>query len=276
MARTHEPTMTQVVSRDGTQIAYWTSGEGPPLVVVHGTPADHTRWRPLLPYLEPHVAVHAIDRRGRGASGDTPDYDLAREYEDVAAVVDAVAAASGTPVDLYGHSHGGIVAFGAATLTSKIHKLVLYEGWPVPNPDVYALPPGLEDRMDALLAQGDRDAVVETLFRELELMSDEDLDAFKAAPSWPGRVAAAHTITREVRAETGARLDPELAGTITVPVLLLTGSDSHDPSKADIEAVAGALPDARIVVLEGQEHVADVLVPEVFAQHALAFLRDQR
>jgi pimeloyl-ACP methyl ester carboxylesterase len=276
MARTDEPAMTRVVSRDGTQIACWTSGHGPPLVVVHGTPADHTRWRPLLPYLEPHVTVHAIDRRGRGGSGDAPDYDLAREYEDVAAVVDAAAAASGTPVDLYGHSHGGIVAFGAATLTSKVGKLVLYEGWPVPDPDVYALPRGLEDRLDALLAQGDRDAVVETLFRELELLSDADMQAFKAAPSWPGRVAAAHTITREVRAETTARLDPELARRITVPVLLLTGSDSHDPSKAAIETVAAALPDARIVVLQGQEHVADVLVPEVFAQQLLVFLHDQR
>jgi pimeloyl-ACP methyl ester carboxylesterase len=271
-----QATVMRVVSRDGTQIAYWSSGEGPPLVVVHGTPADHSRWRPLLPYLEPHATVHAMDRRGRGASGDAPGYDLAREYEDVAAVVDTVAEASGAPVDLYGHSHGGIVAFGAATLTSNIGKLVLYEGWPVPNPDVYALPPGLEDRMDALLAAGDRDAVVEALFREIELMSDEDIDAFKAAPSWPGRVAAAHTITREVRAETGARLDPELAGRITVPVLLLTGSDSHDPSKADIETVAAALPDAVILVIEGQEHVADVLVPQLFADHILGFLRNQR
>jgi pimeloyl-ACP methyl ester carboxylesterase len=275
MARIDEPSVMRVVSRDGIEIACWRSGKGPPLVVVHGTPADHTRWRPLLPYLEPHVAVHAMDRRGRGASGDAPEYALAREYEDVVAVVDAVAAASGAPVDLYGHSHGGIVAFGAATLTSKLRKLVLYEGWPVPDPDVYALPPGLEDRMDALLAAGDRDAVVETLFRELELLSDEDMQAFKAAPSWPGRVAAAHTITREVRAETTARLDPELAGRITVPVLLVTGQNSSDPSKADIEAVAAALPDARVVVIEGQEHVADVLVPEVFAEHLLAFLRDQ-
>jgi pimeloyl-ACP methyl ester carboxylesterase len=61
-----------------------------------------------------------------------------------------------------------------------------------------------------------------------------------------------------------------------VPVLLLTGQNSSDPAKADIEAVAAALPDARIVVIEGQEHVADILVPEVFAEHVLAFLRDQR
>jgi pimeloyl-ACP methyl ester carboxylesterase len=129
---------------------------------------------------------------------------------------------------------------------------VLYEGWPVPNPDIYALPPGLEDRLDALLAAGDRYGVVEAFFRELVLLSDADMEAFRAAPSWPGRVAAAHTITREVRAETGARLDPELAGRITVPVLLLIGQHSSDPFKADTEAVAAALPDARIVVIEGQ------------------------
>jgi 2-polyprenyl-6-methoxyphenol hydroxylase-like FAD-dependent oxidoreductase len=70
---------TSVVSRDGTQIAYWTSGCGPPLVLVQGAPADHTRWRPLLPYLEPHVTVHALDRRGRGASTDTPAYRLERD-----------------------------------------------------------------------------------------------------------------------------------------------------------------------------------------------------
>lgn len=60
-----------------------------------------------------------MDRRGRGASGDAPDYHLAREFEDVAAVVDAVAEASGSAVDVYGHSFGGLCAFGGATLTSR-------------------------------------------------------------------------------------------------------------------------------------------------------------
>jgi pimeloyl-ACP methyl ester carboxylesterase len=182
---------TSVASRDGTEIAYWTSGDGPPLVLAHGAPADHTRWRPLLPYLEQHVTVHAIDRRGRGASGDAPEYSLEREHEDVAAVVDAVAA-SGEQVDVYGHSHGGIVAFGAATLTGNIRRLVLYEGWPVPDPSIYALPADVVRRMDKLFAEGDRDGVVEALFRSVEEMSAEDLAALRSAPSWPGRVAAAH------------------------------------------------------------------------------------
>ena len=106
---THTEIKASVASHDHTEIAYWTSGDGPPIVLVHGHPPT-TRDGALAPHLERHVTVHAIDRRGRGASGDAPDYSLQREYEDVAAVVDAVAAASGERVDVYGHSHGGIVA----------------------------------------------------------------------------------------------------------------------------------------------------------------------
>jgi pimeloyl-ACP methyl ester carboxylesterase len=273
MADTEESAVTRVVSRDGTEIGYWTSGEGPPLVLLHGTTADHTRWRPLLPYLEPHATVHAVDRRGRGASGDGPDYDVAREFEDVAAVVDAVAEDSGSAVDVLGHSFGGVCAFGGAALTSNVRRLVLYEGWPPVHPDVLALPPGLEERLDALLGEGSREAVIETFFREFLKMPEEQLSAFRAQPAWQNRVAAAHTITRELRAMPA--LDPEQAAGITVPTLMLVGGDSPDSMKADPETVAAALPDARITVLEGQQHVADVLVPDVFAEHVVAFLRDQ-
>jgi pimeloyl-ACP methyl ester carboxylesterase len=55
---------------------------------------------PLLPYLEPRFTVHAVDRRGRGQSGDAPSYAIARELEDAAAVVDAVAETSGSAVDV--------------------------------------------------------------------------------------------------------------------------------------------------------------------------------
>ena len=270
--RTHTEIVTSVASRDGTEIAYWTSGSGPPMVLVHGSPADHTRWRPLVPYLQHNVTVHAIDRRGRGASGDAPEYCLEWEYEDVAAVVDKIAATAGETVDVYGHSHGGIVAFGAATLTAHIRKLVLYEGWPVPNPSIYALPADVIRRMDKLLAEGDRDGVVEALFRSVEEMSDKDMALLRSAPSWPGRIAAAHTVTRELVAETHARLEAEQAAKITVPVLLLTGEKSRDPAKSEVSAVAAALSDVRLSVLEGQQHVADILDPETFAKQLLGFL----
>lgn len=141
------------------------------------------------------------------------------------------------------------------------------------NPDAHAFPPGVAERLDALLAEGDREAIVETVFREIVMMTEEELAALRGQPAWQARVAVAHTITREIRAVPEARFDPEQAAKITVPTLLLTGSESRDPSTADNQTVAAALPDARITVLEGQEHVADVLVPEIFAEHVVAFLR---
>ena len=83
----------------------------------------------------------AMDRRGFGASGDTADYSIERDFEDVAAVVDAVAARTGGPVALWGHSYGANCAMGAATLTSNVHHLVLYEpslGLPYPPGSIEA------------------------------------------------------------------------------------------------------------------------------------------
>ncbi|NDL56186.1 alpha/beta fold hydrolase [Phytoactinopolyspora mesophila] len=269
---TYSTVESSVVSRDGTEIVYWTSGDGSPIVLVHGAPADHTRWRPLLPYVEEHLTVHAMDRRGSGASGDAVAYSLEREYEDVAAVIDAVAAACGQNVDVYGHSHGAMAAFGAATLTANLRKLVLYEGWPAPDPSIYALPVEVMERMNHLLADGNRGGVVETLFRAIENVSDEDVAWLRSAPSWPGRVAAAEALPREISAETRARLEPEQAAKITVPVLLVTGEESTDPAKAEVDTVADALPDARHLELAGQQHIGDILAPETFATHLLQFL----
>jgi pimeloyl-ACP methyl ester carboxylesterase len=78
-----------VISSDGTHIGYWRTGEGPPLVLIHGTSADHARWDPVLPALQKHFTVYAVDRRGQGGSGDAAEYSLEREVEDVVAVVDS-------------------------------------------------------------------------------------------------------------------------------------------------------------------------------------------
>jgi pimeloyl-ACP methyl ester carboxylesterase len=272
---TSRAAMTHVVSRDGTKIAYWTSGDGPPLLLVHGTSGSHERFGPLLPYLEPHASVHAMDRRGRGGSGDAPEYELARELEDVAAVVDAIAAASGAKVDVYGHSFGGECAFGAAILTSNFRSLVLYEGWPPVMPEKLKFPHGAEERLDALVASGEREAALERFWREVVKVSEDDIRAIRASPSWAARVATVHTVTREFRAFFEDTFDPGRAARITVPVLLLAGTDTPDELRDDPETVAAALPNARVAYLEGQQHVADVLAPELFAEHLLQFLRER-
>src|SRR5918999_1087397 len=106
-------TIEMVRSKDGTPIACWRSGEGPPLVFVHGMAVDHRKFDlTVAPWLQRHFSVWAIDRRGRGASGDSGSYAVEREFEDVAAVVDAI----GGPVDVFGMSFGATVALGALPL----------------------------------------------------------------------------------------------------------------------------------------------------------------
>ncbi len=274
MPTTAKATLSHVASPDGTMIAVFISGEGRPLIAVPGTTSDHTTWRLVLPLLEPHMTVHAVDRRGRGASGDGPDYSLAMEYADVAAVVDAAASAAGSPVDLLGHSYGGNVAFGAATLTANVRKLVLYEGWPTPNTAHRTVSPEAMGHLESLLAQGQPEHMLETFYREIVRMSEEEISGIKKASSWPARVAAARTVPRELRAFGAQAFDPGRAAKITVPVLLLAGTDSPDEIKADPEVVAAALPDARIGVLEGQAHIAHLTGPQSFAETVLSFLHD--
>lgn len=115
--------METVRSKDGTAIAFQRSGAGSPLVLVHGAVSDHSRWMPILPPLEKQFTVYALDRRGRGGSGDTKLYAIEREFEDIAAVVDSI----GGPVDLLAHSFGAFCALEAARLTSNIGRLILYE-----------------------------------------------------------------------------------------------------------------------------------------------------
>ena len=116
-----------VRSADATSLAVWVDGEGPPLVMVHGSLQDHTASGVFVDELRADVRTFSMDRRGFGASGDAGEYSIEREFEDVAAVVDAVAARTGGPVALWGHSYGANCAMGGAALTTNVHHLVLYE-----------------------------------------------------------------------------------------------------------------------------------------------------
>ena len=270
MTTTEQLRRARTTSRDNTEIGYFSSGHGPPLLLIHGGVGDHSRWDTLRTHLEPHLTVHAMDRRGRGASGDADTWSIEREYEDVAAVVDAIAVDHGRPVDVYGHSMGGNVAFGAVPLTDNLRRLVLYEAWPMVDPSAIVPPRVFVERLEALLAEGRNEAVVETLFRDAVGSTEEELEQVRAQPSWPGRIAAAPTIPREIRATFEHTFDPEQAAKVTVPTLLLVGAEA--PDRFQPGPVLAALPDARLAELPGQEHEADIVAPELVAEQLVAFL----
>ena len=89
--------------------------------------AAHESSEKTLEQLRTALTTFSMDRRGFGASGDAAGYAIEREFEDVAAVVEAVAARTGGPVALWGHSYGAGCAMGGAALTACVHPLVLYE-----------------------------------------------------------------------------------------------------------------------------------------------------
>jgi pimeloyl-ACP methyl ester carboxylesterase len=153
--------METITSKDGTMIAYQRSGVGPPLVLVHGTTADHTRWTPILPGLEQHFSVYALDRRGRGGSGDAEQYAIEREFEDIVAVVNSIV----DPVFLLGHSYGALCSLEAVRRTAHLRKLVLYEP-PIPT-GIEIYPSEVVSRIQALLDGGDREGAVTTFMQDI-------------------------------------------------------------------------------------------------------------
>jgi len=262
------------VSADGTTIGYYKSGDGPPLLLVHGLLGDHTRWDALRPHLEQLFTVYTMDRRGRGASGDNQDYDIAHEFEDVAAVVDAIAQTHGSSVDVYGSSGGACYAVGAAKLTTNIRRLVLFE--PPTAGLMQLLPADLVDRLNILLESGDREGVLRTAYREVARLSEAEIEKLRAQPVWQNRIAAAHTVPRELSVPADRMFDPGQAAKVTVPALLLVGGTTPEPFKKSAATVASALPNAHTIVLEWQGHGAEMFAPELVADSIIPFLSDSR
>lgn len=253
-----------VHSADGTRIAYWREGKGPVLLIVHGGGNFHSAWDPMLPFLRKTCTVAVIDRRGRGASGDTPPYAIEREIEDVAAVAEALG-----PMCVLGHSFGGPVALDAALRTTAISSLILYEGWPEAGDDLTVLPDFVLP-MEALIAAGRFEESVE--YDE----TPEDVERLHRDPLWPAWVDATATFPREVRAYLQFWTDhPPDVGRwreLAIPILLLYGELNPAAGQGAVP-LADTLAHARIEELPGQGHRAYSEAPDVLAGAILPFLR---
>ena len=263
-----ESLVIHVPSKDGTSIAVECAGAGPNLVIVHGGIGDRSRWKPLFPFFASHFTVCAMDRRGRGASGDSADYSLQKGAEDVAAVANS---RSGT-VFVLGHSIGGVCALEAAFLTDKISKLVLYE-------------PPLQDRnhstvatkMENMVRAGESEQALVTFLQEIVMVSPKEIEEVKARPSWSERVAGIGKQIREIRALDRYRFDANRMRGLKVPTLLLTGSKTASPDlKRAISSLMDCLPNHSLIVFQGQEHNAMDTVPQEFAEAVTKFLLDTK
>ncbi|ELZ87530.1 hydrolase [Haloferax elongans ATCC BAA-1513] len=264
--------MHTITSADGTAIAYERGGNGPPLVLVHGTAGDHTSWDAIRPTLEAHATVYTLDRRGRGESGDADEYSLEREAEDVAAVVDSL----DEPVTLLGHSFGALCALEAALRTDNLQSLVLYEPTVLRSADgLYSA--AVADDIEALLADDRNEEALLVFLREVvDGLSEDGITSLQSSDVWPERVEAAQTVLREYRTLADYEFDTAQRRGVTVPTLLLVGGESPTADKETAAHLDETLPNSRIAVLEGQTHLAYYDAPDLFADEVLQFVRESR
>lgn len=259
-------TRFDVQSADGTPLAVWVDGGGPPLVMVHGSIADHTTFYPFVDVLRDEWTTFAMDRRGFGASGDAPGYRIERDFERGRGRGRRLRRTGGA-VALWGHSYGANCAMGGAVRTINVHHLVLYE----PSLGV-TYPPGSIEAIEESLTAGDREAAIVAVFAGILEMTEDEIDAVRSSPLWPVRVAAAHTVPRECRAEESWVYGPGQFGGIAAPTLLLAGSESVPELTKATRAAADAIAGAQVMALDGHGHFAHKTDPAMVAAIVRAFI----
>ena len=160
----------------------------------------------------------------------------------------------------------------AAHVPSKLERLVVYEP-PVffAAPDLIAQ--DLPERLDALLANGQPDLAVETFLREGPRNSEESLRSLKAGPAWTGMVSSlGRTVPYDARVQRSFIADPAELARIEIPTLMLVGGASPPRMRTGAEAVAARLPNAQLVELLGQQHMAMLQAPSLLADAVASFL----
>jgi pimeloyl-ACP methyl ester carboxylesterase len=255
----------EVVSTDGTRIGLLTAGAGPSLLLVHGGMGCIESWQPLWNSLTSCWRVTAMDRRGRGSSGDTGPYQLSREFEDVTAAVASLAADG--PVDVFGHSLGATCALGAAAGGAPLRRLALYE-----PPGPQAAPPAWQERVTTLVGAGKPGAAMMSFLTEIIGLTAEEIDGLRNAPrGYDIMPIVSATMPREARALAEVDLNA-LASDVTVPVLLILGAASPAWAGDITRELIAALPRSRVAMLPGQGHEAIGSAPEMLTGQLREFL----
>jgi pimeloyl-ACP methyl ester carboxylesterase len=252
-----------ISSKDGTRIAYDRQGQGPALILIGGALSDRAGSVPLAGMLASDFTVISFDRRGRGDSGDTKPYAVAREVEDIAALIDA----AGGRAHLVGFSSGAALALeAAAALGPKVGKLAIYEA-------PYDEAEGAADKwrryrteQAELLAAGRGAEAVEHHLKFVGV-PEPAMAQMKASPMWQGMTALAPTLPYDVAVIGEDRSVPvERAARVSAEALVMDGGANRETMpfmRASADRIAGAIPNARRRTIEGEGHNVspDAIVP---------------
>ncbi|WP_329197871.1 MULTISPECIES: alpha/beta fold hydrolase [unclassified Streptomyces] len=259
---------------NGVELFYEVTGEGDPLVLVHGSWVDHHSWRLVAPRLAGSYRVVVYDRRGHSGSERPPGQGTRREDEDdLAALIETLDLA---PAHVAGSSFGGSTALGLAARRPELFRTLAAH-----EPPLLGLVEGDEEaqaarlRLDAVFAdiRGGDHAAAARRFVE-EVVSGPGEWGRVPEPIRETFIANAPTFLDEQSDPSWAMIDlPRLAAGYTGPALLTTGSEGMPWFPGIVAKLGKALRGARVVTLEGAGHVPHVTHPDAYVDTLTGFLR---
>jgi pimeloyl-ACP methyl ester carboxylesterase len=255
-------TVTGVISKDGTRIAYERMGSGPALVLVDGAMCSRAfgPMPKIAALLKEHFTVYLYDRRGRGGSGDTQPYSKAREVEDI----DALISAAGGAAFALGLSSGAALALEAAASGSSIQKLAVYEPPFMPDDAERHVNADHEGKLKALVRANERGAAVKYFMRDMIGVPAPFVLMMQLMRGMWGKLkAVAHTLPYDAAIMGNWQVPAARLAGVRVPTLALHGGKTETRLKRAVEELAKVLPNVRRDVLPGQTHnvSAAVLAP---------------
>ncbi|RLV47801.1 alpha/beta fold hydrolase [Nocardioides mangrovicus] len=263
--------MGTATSADGTTIAYEAYGDGPAVIVVGGATNTKEAWAELCQALATDGFTGVTyDRRGRGGSGGTRPYEVEREVEDLAAVIEAVGAPVGDPAGVHAVSSGGALAYRAAAAGVPIRTLSVLET-PYRVGDHPTPPADYIETLQELYDLDDPQSMLEYFFLAGVGLPPEAVDAITYGPDFDALLGVGLTVLYDALClgSSEAVLPADLLATVSTPVpsIASTGSPAFLVDAA--RAAGDAVPDGTFVQLSGDFHSVPTatLVPELAAHH---------
>lgn len=249
--------MGQVVSKDGTAIAFTCIGSGPALIIVDGA-LCYRAFGPstaLAEALSEHFTVYTYDRRGRGESGGgTAPHEVGREVEDIAALIEE----AGGSAHLFGMSSGGTLVAEAAHRGVAAERIAIYESPMIVDGTHEPMPEDLPARVARAVAEGRRGDAV-TLFMRYVGTPGLVVAVLRLMPPWKKLKGVAHTLPNDFALvgefQRGTPPPADRWSRADAPALVIAGGKSPEYMRNAQRHLASALPHGELTVLPGQTHM---------------------
>ncbi len=256
------------------RIAVEHDGDGPLVILMHGIGGRRQNFAAQLPVLAREFHVAAWDARGYG---DSDDYDGPLDFADFAGdlvrVIDHFGFQS---AHLVGHSMGGRICLETyAHFPDRIATLTLEGVHASFGEFTEAKRREFVDRRSRLLVEDGKTPaeMAPALVRTL-LGPDADDDVFESVVA---SVSALHVASYIKTVEATTHYDRSaILADIAVPTLVIGGERDSFTSPAMERKLAERIPGARLEILPGCGHMANMERPEPFNAVLLDFLRENR